>query len=329
MIILVSADFAPLAQALHELYREPIVEFFQQPNWLHDLRAKHPGKFITRLSIIGHSDSFYGEDQSFFGGNPHERVMLIEEFSHSLITLLKYNERLVPGFCKHLKHIDLIDCHLGERKFIAKLVAEYFHADDYLRAHASHLRISSFANSHHLKIGTALVTHPDDDHILSFYTFKSNKYFLEYKTVHQKLAELSEQLHHLEQMPGHTTLLSNGKSRNATIQALEKKCHTLQKKEQKLLKDHTDKTLHISDPRRYLDHHPSCQIEVSHVTTRSKHTEKKSHTHATTRPPKLKTHFFAKNAAPNPSQHTQAEDQHRLHTKKSPSTRPNSRHKRS
>jgi hypothetical protein len=314
MLILVSQDFFPFAQALEQLYAEPIINFVHHSNWLHNLVEINSGKFISRISIIGHSDSFYGEDQSFFGGNLSERVMLIDEFIHALMTLIKYNERLKPGFCRHLKHIDLIDCHIGERKFIAQMVAKQFHDDDYLGEYGAHIKISSFAHSHHLKNGTALVMHPEDSQLLSFYSFHSAKAFLDYKNVHQKLSEMSNELHHLEQMPGHTAVLPNGKSREKTIEHLEKQCQNLDKKKQELLQEHTDKVIHIADPRQYLDHHKACQITVADATYKPAFIKKKS----STKLPKHKDHFFAKNACPNPKHTSHLDHHHNMHTSKHP-----------
>lgn len=304
MIILVSKDFAPLAEALQDLYSEPGLAFLTQPNWIQDLHQDNKSKFIRRLSIIGHSDSFYGEEQAFFGGNMNERVMLIEEFSHSLITLLKYNERLKPGFCQHLKHIDLIDCHIGERNFVAQSVAEYFHEDGYLGKHGSHIKISSFANSQHLKSGTVLVTHPQNDHMLSFYSFNSLKAFNEYNDVHHKLDTLRSQLHNLEQMPGHTAMLTNGQSREEGVARLEKKCENLQNRKEKLLKDDTHKVLHISDPRKYLDQHKACQVVVGDVKLKSHHAAAKPSKKSHKEPIKHTPHFFAHKTTSTHSKHT-------------------------
>lgn len=304
MIILVSKDFAPLAEALQDLYSEPGLALLSQSNWIHDLLQDNKGKFIRRLSIIGHSDSFYGEEQVFFGGNTNERVMLIEEFSHSLLALLKYNERLKPGFCQHLKHIDIIDCHIGERNFVAQRVAEYFREDGYLGKNGSHITISSFTNSQHLQSGTVLVTHPQDKHILSLYSFNSLKAFNEYNHVHHKLAALKAQLHNLEKMPGPTAMLTNGQSRKEGVARLKKTCENLQKKKEKLLKDDTHKVLHISDPRNYLDQHKACQIVVGDVKLKSHHAvvklRKKPHKESLTHPP----HFFAHQTTSTHSKHT-------------------------
>lgn len=271
MIILLSKDFRSFALALQDLYAEPGLECLEQSKWQHDLTADNDGKFISRLSIIGHSDSFYGEDQSFFGGNLHERVMQMDEFVHSLINLLKYNERRNPGFCKHLKHIDIIDCHISEKKFVAPIVAEYFHDDEYLREYGAHITISSFANSHHPKAGTVLMPHPLQSNTLSFYTFDSAKAFNQFQKVHHELAELESDHHNLQQMPGHTVLLSNGQSRDETSDLLEKQCEDLRKKESIILKNNTHKVQHISDPRDYLDNHTACQVRVAEAKSHPRH----------------------------------------------------------
>lgn len=124
MIIIVSKDFRPLAHALQKIYNESVIELIDHPNWLHDLMTENKGKYPARLTIIGHGDSVYGGDESYFGGNQHEKILLLEEFSHRLITLLKFNEKQKPGFCQHLKTIDIIDCHNGEKTFIAQSIAE-------------------------------------------------------------------------------------------------------------------------------------------------------------------------------------------------------------
>ena len=271
MIILLSQDFGALALSLQSLYAEPVIDCSEPSKWLHDLAADNEGDFITRLSIIGHSDSFYGDEQSFFGGNMQERVMQMDEFAHSLINMLKYNERRIPGFCKRLQHIDLIDCHVSERKFIAGLVASYFQEDDYLREYGSHITISSFANTHHPKAGTVLMPHPRQNDTLSFYTFDSDKAFRQFQSIHHKLAKLESERHNLQQMPGHTALLANGESRNETITRLTKQCQDLQTQEAMILKDNTHKVHHISDPRAFLDKHTACQITVADATALPRH----------------------------------------------------------
>lgn len=293
MIILVSRDFKPLAQALENLYDESHVELLDPADWIFDLSTYDPGKHISRLTIIGHSDSYYGEEQAFFGGNPSERVMLIEEFAHALMNLLKHNERLHPGFCKHLKHIDLIDCHVGEKKFIAEHLAKYIQKDAILGEFGAHFIISSFTNTRRPTNGTVLMPNEENNEVLSFYTFKSIDAFNEYKETHFKLAELRAELHHLEQIPGHTAILSNGKNKADAIAQLEKKCETLEKKEQKILKNHTHKSLHITDPRHYLDKHRACRIVIADLPkptqTRKEHTMTKHAKHSIKRKP----HFFA------------------------------------
>lgn len=288
MIILVSKDFLPFAQALQERYDEPIVNFWDHPNWLHDLVSENDGKPISRLSIIGHGDSIYGEDQAFFGGNIQERVMLIEDFAHLLITLLKYNERLKPGFCRHLHQIDIIDCHIGERKFIAQIVAEYMQADPYLGEHATHIKLNGFVSPHHPKSGSILMPSQDNNQSLSFYTFDSTHAYQQYQTIHEKVEELKLTLHNLAHMPGHTKLLSNGQSRSEATTQLQKQYDTLLIKEQKLLKQHTQKAKHITDPRQYFSKHPECQITVadrSHDPKKKIHVQKLfSPKHAATQP---------------------------------------------
>lgn len=266
MIILLSKDFRPLAQALHKLYAEPVIELFDHPNWLHDLLLDNQGKFTSRLSIIGHSDSLYSDDQAYFGGNQHEKIMLLEEFSHLLMNLLKYNERLKPGFCRHLKKIDIIDCHIGERKFIARFIAEQFQNDAYLKEQGAHITIHSFANQHHPNAGSILMPHVRKSSTLSFYTFDSTQAYTQYKEVHNMLEEQKTALHHLGQIPGHTSKLTNGQNREEAIDQLQSQYEASQKKEHKLLKTHTQKKLHIADPRNYLDKHPECQITVAEAT---------------------------------------------------------------
>lgn len=318
MIILVSKDFLPFAQALQERYDEPIVNFWDHPDWLHDLLSENDGKLISRLSIIGHGDSVYGEDQAFFGGNTKEQVMLIEEFSHLLITLLKYNERLRPGFCRHLNQIDIIDCHLGERKFIAQIVAEYMQADPYLGEHATHIKINGFVNPHHPKAGSILMPNKDNHQSLIFYTFDSTHAYQQYQTVHEKVEELKLTLHNLAQMPGHTTLLSNGQSRSEASDQLQKQYDKLLIKEQKLLKQHTQKAKHITDPRQYFSKHPECQITIansSHVSKKTAHPQKfftpkhtKTQPHAPHRDHHQHTSYLEGNMFKHPSKHLVEED---------------------
>lgn len=323
MIILVSLDFKPLVQALGNLYDEPYVELLDPAEWVHDLSPYSQEKTISRLSIIGHSDSYYGEEQTFFGGNLSERVMLIEEFAHSLINLLKHNERINPGFCKHLKHIDLIDCHVCERKFIAQMIAKYFQEDAFLSQFGSHIIISSFANSKHLTYGTILKTHTKDNEALTFYTFHSIQAFNDYRETHYKLAELRDDLHHLEQMPGHTVLLANGKNREETIILLEKQCQDLEKKEHALLKNNTHKVLHITDPRQYLDKHPACQVVVADMPKTSHYSKEPTMKKSAKQPAKHKPHFFVAKTAHHPSKsatHTSYLEGHMFHHKSKPTS---------
>ncbi len=317
MIILLSKDFTSFAHALQELYAEPGIECLKQSNWLQDLTSKNDGEFTSRLTIIGHSDSFHGGDQSFFGGNLNERVMLIDEFAHSLINMLKYNERQKPGFCQHLQYIDIIDCHIGERKFIAQIVADYLHDDDYLREYGAHIKISGFANSHHPKSGTVLMPHELQRDTLSFYTFDTPRAFDEYQDIHSKLTELESERHHLQQMPGHTVILTNGQSRNETIARLEKKCETLQKKESKILKEQTHKVLHISDPRQYFDKHKACQILVADAKPLPcLHASKKHSTAHSKKNVPHAPHFFAQKPIHSHPKHTSYLEGSTLHTSK-------------
>lgn len=312
MIILVSQDFKSFAQALENLYDEPYIELSEPSEWIRDLSTYT----ISRLTIIGHSDSYYGEEQSFFGGNLGERVMLMEEFAHSLINLLKHNERLKPGFCKRLKHIDLIDFHVAERKFIAKILAKHIQEDAFLSEFGSHFIISSFANAKRPSSGTVLKTHPSNE-ALSFYTFDSKQAFTEYREIYYKLAELRENLHHLEQMPGHTVLLTNGQNREEMIAHLEKECQNLEKVEKNLLKKHTHKSLHITDPRQYLDKHHACQVLVADMAKTSHHNKEPTVTKRTKQHAK-KPHFFSTKASLPPAKsatHTSYLEGHMFHHK--------------
>jgi len=270
MIIMVSKDFRPLARALQKLYNESVIELFDHPNWLRDLIADNKGKYPARLTIIGHGDSIYGGDESYFGGNQHEKIMLLEEFSHLLITLLKFNERQKPGFCQHLKKIDIIDCHNSERAFIAQSIAEQLQRDPYLREHGMHITINGFANLRHPHAGSILMPHARESNTLSFYTFDSTKAYLQYKEVHDELNEQKKTLHHLVQMPRNA-------DREETIAELQKQYDATQKKERTLLKTHTHKALHITDPRQYFDKHTECQIALANATATPKKTQHASH----------------------------------------------------
>ena len=293
MIILVSRDFKPLAQALENLYQEPCVEIYDPADWLYDASSYATEKPISRLTIIGHSDSYYGEEQTFFGGNPSERVMLIEEFAHALMNLLKHNERLNPGFCKHLKNIDFIDCHVGEKKFIAEIIAKRIQDDGILNEFGQHIILGSFANTQHPHCGTLLMPNEKDDTVLSFYTFISSAAFDDYRENQYKLAEIRREIHHIEQMPGHTPVLSNGKNKQEYLAYLEKKCQKLEKKEQILLKDHSHKSLHIADPRAYLDKHSACQIVVADLPQPSHSAKEQTMSKHKKHPAKHKPHFFS------------------------------------
>lgn len=303
MIILLSKDFVRFAEALQKSYDEPIIQFLDSPNWTHDLLIINKGKFVSRLSFIGHSDCFYGEDQVFFGGNLSERVMLIDEFAHALITLLKFNERLKPGFCQHLKTIDIIDCHTGERKFMAQKIAEFLHADSFLAEHGTHIKVTSFAHPDDLKLGTVLLPHPLEHDTVSFYTFDSSKAYTRYKNAHVTYIALKDELHHLEQIPGHSPIQAKAQSREEKITDLKQECDRLLKKKHKILHTQAHGVLHISDPRKYLDKHHECQIMVGKVKV--PHHKKRGSTHHTS-----KHHLFAKTAPEKSKSHPRTHKHH-------------------
>ena len=277
MIILVSKDFLPLAHALQKRYHEPLIELFDHPHWLRDLAHDNQGKFIARLTIIGHGDNLYSDDQVYFGGNQQEKVMLVDEFAHILLDLLKYNERLKPGFCKHLKVIDIIDCHQGKQEWIAQIIAKRFHEDPYIREHSAHIKINSFVNQHHPHAGSILMPHPKEKHTLSFYAFDSIKTYTQYKKGHTMLDQQKTALHHLLQLPGHTKQLANGQNIESAITELQNEYEATQKAERALLKSHTHKHLHIADPRQYVDEHSECQAPVAKPPFSTKKAKRSTH----------------------------------------------------
>ena len=276
MISTLSNDFKPLANSLKELYAEPSIECLTHADWFQDLTSVNHGKFISRLTFIGHSDNIYGEQQCFFGGNQHEKVMLMEEFAHLLIKMLQQNEIKKPGFCHHLQHIDLIDCHSGEKRFLAEVLANYLNDDPFIRRHGGHLKISSFANSYHSKGGTMLMPDKLKPDTLLFYSFNLPQSFAKYKHIHKELEELRTELHHLLHLPKHSAVFQNHLIRQERITELEKKRNRLEQAEKHILECQPDNKMLISDPRQYFAQHPDCQIIVSKLKTPSSRHHKAS-----------------------------------------------------
>lgn len=271
MIINLSKDFEDLAYALAKRYREPVIEFPGNYNWTHDLSLNTHEKPIKRLTIIGHGDSLYDDEQSMFGGNSNERIMQTQDFSHVLLSLLKYNERLKPGFCKHIQHIDIIDCHKGEQKFKSREIAEYLHMDAFLKEAGAHISINGFANPTDSKLGTSLRVPTKQPTTLLFYAFDSKKAFDDYKKASTVYEDLKVTLHRTEQIPNNPKLGATPASREKTIETLKAKCDALIAKKKHILHTKTHKVSHIKDPRDYFSDHPECQILLSKVSQHKKH----------------------------------------------------------
>ncbi|PJD90650.1 MAG: hypothetical protein CK424_08230 [Legionella sp.] len=271
MIINLSKDFEDLAYALAERYDEPVIEFPGNQNWTHDLSVNTHEKPIKRLTIIGHGDSLYDDNQSMFGGNINERVMQIEDFTHALLMLLKYNERLSPGFCKYLQTIDIIDCHKSELTCKNIEIAEYLYEDAFLKEAGAHIHINGFTNPTHPKFGTTLAPHAKKPQHLLFYAFDSKKAFEDYKKLITAYDDSKIDLHRMEQMPNHPKLGATPEKREQTIESLKTKCENLLEKKKHLLRTKTHKVRHIIDPRDYFKKHPECQILLSKASQHKKH----------------------------------------------------------
>jgi len=265
MIINLSKDYARIATVLGKLYNEPVMMFPGPKAWTYPLSEKNNGEHIKRLTIIGHGESVYDDEQSMFGGNINEKIMMTEEFAHSLTTLLKYNERENPGFCAYLKAIDILDFHKSERTFKSREIAEYLYSDTYLQENVSHLKINSFVNPIHPKLGTRLMPHTTDKETISFYTFDTAEAFTSYKNIQTLYDDIKAQLHHVEQMPGHSFASAGIANTDDTIDALKKECDDLMAKGKKILREKAHRVHHIVDPRKYLDKHSECRTVLSDV----------------------------------------------------------------
>lgn len=265
MIINLSKDYITIATVLGKRYKEPVITFAGPKTWTYHLSEKNGDKLIRRLTIIGHGESIYDDEQSMFGGNINEKIMMTEEFAHSLITLLKYNEREKPGFCAYLKAIDILDFHKSEQTFKSREIAEYLHSDTYLQENVSHLKINSFVNPIHPKLGTRLMPHTTDKETISFYTFDTAEAFTQYKNIQALYDDIKAQLHHVEQMPGHSFASAGISNTDDTIAGLKKECDDLMAKGKKILREKAHHVHHIVDPRKYLDKHSECRTVLSDV----------------------------------------------------------------